>query len=60
MRDLQKQLCTFFLAVLAGGAIGIGGCVYLSLENKVAGALMFTVGLYAICVQGLNLYTAPQ
>ena len=57
MRDLQKQLCTFFLAVLAGGAIGIGGCVYLSLENKVAGALMFTVGLYAICVQGLNLYT---
>lgn len=47
----------FALAVLAGIAIGIGGIVYLSLENKIAGALMFTVGLYTICVHGLNLYT---
>lgn len=45
------------LAVLAGLAIGIGGIVYLSLENKIVGALMFTVGLYTICVHGLNLYT---
>lgn len=47
----------FALAVLAGIAIGIGGIVYLSLENKIAGALMFTVGLYTICIHGLNLYT---
>lgn len=57
MRDLQEKVCVLLLAVLAGGAIGIGGCVYLSLDNKVIGALMFTVGLYAICVHGLNLYT---
>lgn len=57
MRDLQEKACVLLLAVLAGGAIGIGGCVYLSLDNKVIGALMFTVGLYAICVHGLNLYT---
>ena len=57
MRDLQEKAVVLLLAVLAGGAIGIGGCVYLSLDNKVVGALMFTVGLYAICVHGLNLYT---
>lgn len=54
---IRKYLRMFALAVLAGIAIGIGGIVYLSLENKIAGALMFTVGLYTICVHGLNLYT---
>ncbi len=53
----MKYVKTFALAVLAGIAIGIGGIVYLSLENKIAGALMFTVGLYTICVHGLNLFT---
>lgn len=57
MKNLQKQLRTFILAILAGAAIGIGGCVFLSLDNKVVGALMFTVGLYTICIHGLNLYT---
>lgn len=57
MKCIQKQLHIFILAVLAGVAIGIGGCVFLALENKVVGALMFTVGLYAICVHGLSLYT---
>ena len=54
---VRKYLQTFVLAVLAGIAIGIGGIVYLSLENKVAGALLFTVGLYTICAHGLNLFT---
>lgn len=57
MKDLQHWIKVFLLAVLAGVAISIGGCVYLSLENKVAGALLFTAGLYAVCVHGLNLYT---
>ena len=54
---IKKYVHMFTLAVLAGIAIGIGGTVYLSMENKTAGALMFTVGLYTICVHGLNLYT---
>lgn len=54
---IKKYVHMFALAVLAGIAIGIGGTVYLSMENKTAGALMFTVGLYTICVHGLNLYT---
>ena len=56
-KRIRKYPRMFALAVLAGIAIGIGGIVYLSLENKIAGALMFTVGLYTICVHGLNLYT---
>ena len=54
---MKKILHTFILAILAGAAIGIGGIVYLSMDNKTAGALMFTVGLYTLCIHGLNLYT---
>ena len=42
---------------MAGIAIGIGGTVYLSMDDKLAGALLFTVGLYTICVHKLNLFT---
>jgi formate/nitrite transporter FocA (FNT family) len=44
-------------AIMAGFAIGIGGTLFLSVESKVVGALLFTVGLYIICVHGLFLYT---
>lgn len=37
--------------------IGVGGTVYLTLENKIVGSLMFTVGLYTIVLNGLFLYT---
>ncbi len=55
--QIQRWVQLFLLAVLAGCAIGIGGAVYLSIDVKIAGALMFTIGLYSICVHGLNLYT---
>lgn len=54
---MKKNLSVFFQAVAAGIAIGIGGTIYLTLENKVVGSLMFTVGLYAIVLNGLYLYT---
>ena len=44
-------------AVAAGFAISIGATVYLVSENKVAGALLFSVGLFAICSFGMNLFT---
>ena len=53
----MKQVKTFLLAAAAGIAIGIGGTVFLSLDSKLAGAVLFAVGLYIICVHGLNLYT---
>ena len=45
---MRKYVRLFALAVLAGAAIGIGGIVFLSLENKIVGALMFTAGLYSM------------
>lgn len=57
MKAWQDYIKILLLAVLAGMAIGIGGCIYLSLDNKIAGALLFTVGLYAICIHELKLYT---
>ena len=47
----------FLKAAAAGIMIGIGGAVYLTLENKVIGAVLFGVGLYTIVLNGLFLYT---
>ena len=48
---------TFLLGLLAGVSIAIGGTVFLSLENKILGALFFTVGLFTVCTRGFSLYT---
>lgn len=44
-------------AIYAGFMIGIGGIVYLSLENKIIGSLLFSFGLLTIVTQGFYLYT---
>lgn len=51
------MLKTFTKAILAGFMIGIGGIVYLSAENKVVGAFMFSFGLFTIVRSGFALYT---
>ncbi len=53
----MKWLKTFVGGILAGISIAVGGTVFLSLDNKVLGALFFTVGLFAVCTFGFNLYT---
>ena len=53
----MERIKVFLSAVLAGVCIAIGGTVYLSVENKVVGALFFTVGLFTICLFGLHLFT---
>lgn len=47
----------FLSALLAGVCIGLGGTVFLSLENRTVGAVLFTVGLFVICTMGLHLFT---
>lgn len=47
----------FLKAAAAGITIGIGGAVYLTLENRVIGAVLFGVGLYTIVLNGLFPYT---
>lgn len=48
---------TLIKAVYAGFMIGLGGVVYLSLENKIVGSLLFSFGLLTIVNQGFYLYT---
>lgn len=53
----MKALKTFVSAVLAGMCVGFGGVVFLSLDNRIIGSAMFTVGLFTICTFGLHLFT---
>ena len=53
----MKHLKTFVSAVLAGACIAWGGTMYLSMENRVLGALFFTVGIFIICTFGFHLFT---
>jgi len=54
MKDKIKILLR---ALTAGMMISIGGTIYLTLDNKMLGAFLFSIGLFAICAYGLNLYT---
>ncbi len=47
----------FIKSILAGIMIGIGGTIYLSIDNKVVGASLFGIGLFMIVIYGFNLYT---
>lgn len=53
----MKRLKVFVSGMLAGICVAIGGTVFLSLDNKVLGAFLFTAGLFTICTQGLHLFT---
>ena len=46
----------FIKAVYAGFMIGMGGIVYLSVENRMVGSLLFSFGLLTIVTQGFYLY----
>lgn len=54
---MRRYTKMFFLAAAAGLSIGIGGTVYLSMDHKVLGSVLFTAGLYAVVLNGLYLYT---
>lgn len=53
----MERMQTFIKAVYAGFMIGIGGIVFLSIENKILASMFFSFGLTTIVVQKLNLYT---
>ncbi|MDE6031323.1 MAG: formate/nitrite transporter family protein [Oscillospiraceae bacterium] len=54
---VKKIISQFFLGVIGGMMIGIGGCVSLSCDNKYIGALLFSLGLFAIIQFGFGLFT---
>lgn len=53
----MRYLRLFVSAILSGVFISIGGIAFLTVENKEVGALLFSVGLLAICTNSLALYT---
>lgn len=53
----MRLLKIFAGAGLAGMSIGLGGLVFLSVDDRYLGAALFTVGLFTVCVFGLNLFT---
>ncbi len=53
----MKHFSTFVYAVLAGIAISIGGIAFLASDSRAVGSALFSVGLFAVCTLGLNLFT---
>lgn len=47
----------FAKAIMSGIMIGIGGTVYLNVDNKYLGAFLFSFGLFTIIRYGFALYT---
>lgn len=54
---MKKILYFLTNSFLAGVMIAIGGTVFLSLENKVLGAIFFSIGLFMIVTRNFHLYT---
>ena len=57
MEYWKDKLSILMNAIFAGFSIGLGGLIYLSVDNKVVGSLLFGVGLFLVCTMGFNLYT---
>lgn len=53
----MKKLADFLYAIMAGAFIAMGGVVFLSLDNKIVGAFMFSLGIFAVCTLKYNLFT---
>ena len=47
----------FWTGIASGMMVGIGGTVYLSCENKVVGAVLFSVALLVICLLGFPTWS---
>lgn len=54
---MKQRIASFLYSILAGVSISIGGIVFLSLDNKVTGAIFFSLGLFTVCTFGFNLFT---
>ena len=51
------MLKQFIKACLGGLAISIGAVAYLSVDNKVIGSFLFSLGIFTIYSFGFSLYT---
>lgn len=44
-------------SITAGMCIGVGGIACLAVDNRIAGAFLFAIGLFTICTFRLHLFT---
>ena len=51
---MLKKLCS---GIAAGVCICLGGSVFLACENRIVGAVLFSVALLCICFKGYALFT---
>ena len=54
---MNNKVVILLKAFFAGLLIGLAGVIYLSLDNNVLGALLFSFGLLVVVSFQLNLYT---
>lgn len=47
----------FIKSVFAGAMIGIAGTINVAVDGSYIGAILFSIGLCVICLQGYNLFT---
>ncbi len=57
MAKQNRRLGVLLSSILAGICIAVGGTVFLSVENRVIGASLFSIGLFYVVSYGLWLYT---
>lgn len=53
----MKKHKDFIYSIMAGAFIALGGVVFLMVDSKYLGSLMFAVGLFGVCTLGYNLFT---
>ncbi len=56
-KEVKKYLDFLIKGIYAGLMIGVGGTIFLSVENTIVGSFLFSIGLLMICMYGMNLYT---
>lgn len=52
--NFKKTLLT---SILAGFSIGLGGFIFLSVDNKIIGSALFSIGLFLVLTMGFSLFT---
>ncbi len=48
---------TILNSILAGFSIGLGGLIFLSVDNAIVGSVLFSVGLFLVLTMSFSLFT---
>ncbi|SDB15152.1 Formate/nitrite transporter FocA, FNT family [Pseudobutyrivibrio sp. YE44] len=48
---------TILTSILAGFSIGLGGFIFLSVDNKIVGSALFSIGLFLVLTMHFSLFT---